>query len=153
MTGALTALTALQLNAAQTLAARPDGIALTLPIATEHGVATARISIRRDAPDGRGAPVDAENFRIAFVLDTVNYGTVAIDVVTVGREVTVDLRAEAAPAMRAFRDALGSLTARLESLRYHVASAGASVGTTSTIAVDAPPSRPADPNAVVDRSA
>jgi hypothetical protein len=153
LTGALTALTALQLNAAQTLAARPDGIALTLPIATEHGVATARISIRRDAPDGRGAPVDAENFRIAFVLDTVNYGTVAIDVVTVGREVTVDVRAEAAPAMRAFRDALGSLTARLESLRYHVASAGASVGTTSTIAVDAPPSRPADPNAVVDRSA
>ena len=153
LTGALTALTALQLNAAQTLAARPDGIALTLPIATEYGVATARISIRRDAPDGRGEPVDAENFRIAFVLDTVNYGTVAIDVVTVGREVTVDVRTEAAPAMRAFRDALGGLTARLESLRYRVASAGASVGTTSTIAVDAPPARPADPNAVVDRSA
>ena len=55
--------------------------------------------------------------------------------------------------MRAFRDALGTLTARLESLRYRVASAGASVGPTSTIAVEAPPSRPSDPDAAVDRSA
>ncbi len=153
LSGALTALTALQLNAAQLLAARPDTLTFTLPIVTAHGHAGARISIRRDTPQARAAPVDAENFRIAFVLDTVNYGTVAIDLVTVGREVTVDVRTEAAPAMRAFRDALGGLTARLESLRYRVASAGASVGTTSTIAVDAPPARPADPNAVVDRSA
>ena len=55
--------------------------------------------------------------------------------------------------MRAFRDALGTLTARLESLRYRVASAGASLGTTSTVALDAPPARPADPDATVDRSA
>ena len=153
LAGALTALTAVQLNAAQTLAAHPDGIAFTLPLVTEYGAASARISVKRDAPQGRGVPVDPANFRIAFVLDTIHYGTVAIDLVTVGREVTVDVRTEAAPAMRAFRDALGGLTTRLESLRYRVAAAGASVGTTSTIAVEAPPSQPLDPQAAVDRSA
>jgi hypothetical protein len=153
LAGALTALTAVQVTAAQTLAANPNGIAFTIPLATPHGTANAQITVQRDAPDGRGARLDGENFRIAFVLETAHYGTVAIDLVTVGREVTVDVRTEAAPAMRAFRDALGALTARLESLRYRVASAGASLGTTSTIALEAPPARPVDPNAAVDRSA
>ena len=154
LAGALTALTAVQVGAAQTLAAQPNGIAFTVPLTTPHGVSNAHISVQRDAPGGRGTPpVDPENFRIAFVLETAHYGTVAIDLVTVGREVTVDVRTEAAPAMRAFRDALGGLTARLESLRYRVASAGASVGTTSTVAVEAPPSPPLDPSAAVDRSA
>ena len=99
------------------------------------------------------ARLDGENFRIAFVLDTAHYGTIAIDLVTVGREVTVDVRAESAPAMRAFRDALGRLTARLESLRYHVAAAGASVGITSTVEVAGPPGAAVDPSALVDRSA
>jgi predicted phage tail protein len=87
------------------------------------------------------------------VLDTAHHGTVAIDLVTVGRDVTVDVRTESAPAMRAFRDALGTLTARLESLRYRVASAGASVGTTSVVTVEAPPAPAVNPDATVDRSA
>ncbi len=154
LAGALTALTAVQVGAAQALAAQPDGLAFTIPLATPHGTSNAHISVKRDAPESRGrAQLDSENFRIAFVLDTAHYGTVAIDLVTVGRDVTVDVRTEAASSMRAFRDALGTLTSRLESLRYRVASAGASVGTTSTIAVEAPPSRPADPDAAVDRSA
>ena len=154
LAGALTALTALQVGAAQTLAAHPDGLAFTIPLTTPHGVSNAQITVKRDAPDGRSvAAVDPENFRIAFVLETAHYGTVAIDLVTVGRDVTVDVRTEAAPAMRAFRDALGGLTARLESLRYRVASAGASLGTTTTVAVEAPPARPLDPDAAVDRSA
>ncbi|HEX3464816.1 MAG TPA: hypothetical protein VHS78_12285 [Candidatus Elarobacter sp.] len=153
LAGALTALTAVQVTAAQTLAANPNGLAFTIPLAAPHGTSNAHISVKRDAPHAGGARLDAENFRIAFVLETAHYGTVAIDLVTVGREVTVDVRTEAAPAMRAFRDALGSLTARLESLRYRVASAGASLGTTSTVAVEAPPSRPVDPDAAVDRSA
>jgi hypothetical protein len=45
LAGALTALTAVQMNAAQTLAANPDGIAFTLPIATAYGAANARISV------------------------------------------------------------------------------------------------------------
>jgi hypothetical protein len=154
LAAAITALTAVQLSAAQTLAAQPDGLAFTIPLATAHGTANAQITVKRDAPQPKGgARLDPANFRVAFVLETAHYGTVAIDLVTVGRDVTVDVRTEAAPAMRAFRNALGGLTARLESLRYRVASAGASVGTTSTVALDAPPSRPADPDATVDRSA
>jgi hypothetical protein len=153
LAGALTALTAVQLSAAQTLAANPDGIAFSLPLATPYGTTNAYISVKRDGPQARGVPLDPANFRIAFVLETMHYGTVAIDLVTVGRDVTVDVRTEAAPAMRAFRDALDGLTSRLEALRYRVASAGASVGTVSTLAIEAPPSQPVDPLAVVDRSA
>ncbi len=151
--GALTALTSVQLTAAQLLASRPDGLAFTVPLATANGPATAQIRVQRDPRDGASGGVAPANFRIAFVLETAHYGTVAIDLVTVGREVTVDVRTEGAPAMRAFRDALGRLTERLETLRYHVASAGASVGTTTTVAVDAPGAvSPIDPDAVVDRS-
>jgi hypothetical protein len=154
LAGALTALTAVQVTAAQTLAANPNGLAFTIPLTTPHGTSNAHISVKREAPGARGgARLDAENFRIAFVLETAHYGTVAIDLVTVGREVTVDVRTEATTAMRAFRDALGSLTARLESMRYRVASAGASVGTTSTVTVEAPPAAPPDTDAAVDRSA
>jgi hypothetical protein len=152
LAGALSALTAVQVSAAQTLAANPNGIAFTIPLTTEYGPAAARINVSREAPE-RGARLDGENFRIAFVLDTAHYGTVAIDLVTVGRDVTVDVRVESAPAMRAFRDALGGLTARLESLRYRVAAAGASVGITSTVEVAAPPGAAVDPSALVDRSA
>ncbi len=154
LAGAITALTAAQLSAAQSLAANPNGLAFTIPLATPSGPASAQITIARDAPDrGRAASANAANFRIAFVLETAHYGTVAIDLVTVGRDVTVDVRTESALAMRAFRDALDGLTARLESLRYRVASANASVGTTSTVTVDAPPAAAPDPDATVDRSA
>lgn len=153
LAGALTALTAVQVHAAQTLAAYPDGLSFAIPLATQHGAANAHITVKRDAPQGRGVPLDGENFRIAFVLDTAHVGTVAIDLVTVGREVTVDVRADSAPAMRAFRDRLGTLTTRLESLHYRVASAGASLGPTSTVTVDAPPAPAPNPDATVDRSA
>ena len=153
LASALTALTAVQLNAAQALVAQPAGIAFTIPLTTAHGTSSAHISVKRDAPGAPGARLDGENFHIAFVLETAHYGTVAIDLVTVGREVTVDVRTESAVAMRSFRDALGALTTRLEALRYRVASAGASVGPTSTVSVEAAPSRPVDPDAAVDRSA
>jgi hypothetical protein len=153
LAGALTALTAVQVHAAQTLAAHPDGLSFTIPLTTQHGPANAEITVKREAPQGRRAPVDGDNFRIAFVLDTAHFGTVAIDLVTVGRDVTVDVRTDSAPAMRAFRDALGTLTARLESLRYRVASAGASVGITSTVEGGAPQTSAPDPDASVDRSA
>ncbi len=153
LANALTALTAVQLNAAQTLAAQPDGIAFTIPLTTAQGTASAHISVKRDAPGAPGTRLDGENFHIAFVLDTAHYGTVAIDLVTVGREVTVEVRTESAPALRSFRDALSTLTTRLEALRYRVASAGASIGPTSTVSIGAAPARPVDPDAVVDRSA
>ncbi|HTW82533.1 MAG TPA: hypothetical protein VMD91_00540 [Candidatus Sulfotelmatobacter sp.] len=153
LTSALTALTAVQTNAAQALAARPDGFAFTLPLATPNGIANASIAVSREGGGSQRQPLDANNFHVAFVLETANYGTVAIDLITVDREVSVDVRAEAAPAVRAFRDALGHLTARLEALHYRVSSAGATLASTATIGVAAPPSRPVDPNATVDRSA
>nr|MDQ6924813.1 flagellar hook-length control protein FliK [Candidatus Eremiobacteraeota bacterium] len=153
LAGALTALTAVQVHAAQALAANPDGLSFSIPLATQHGSANAQITVKRDAPQARGTRLDGENFRIAFVLDTAHFGTVAIDLVTVGRDVTVDVRTDSAPAMRAFRDQLGTLTARLESLRYRVASAGASVGPTSVVAGEAPRAPASDANATVDRSA
>jgi hypothetical protein len=153
LAGALTALTAVQLQAAQLLAAQPGGIAFTIPLATPNANTNARIAIDREAPRRGGVPADGDNFRIAFVLDTAHYGTVAIDLVTVGREVTVDVRAENGNAMRAFRDALGGLVERLESLRYRVASAQAALGTTTTVSIATPPSSPRDPDAKVDRSA
>ena len=153
LVGALTALTAVQVHAAQALATNLDGLSFVIPLATQHGQANAQITVKRDAPQGRGVPLDGENFRIAFVLDTAHFGTVAIDLVTVGRDVTVDVRTSSPPAMRAFRDQLGTLTARLESLRYRVASAGASVGPTSVVDVQTPPPSARDTNAAVDRSA
>jgi hypothetical protein len=149
---ALTALTAVQVQAAQLLATQPDGIVFALPLATPGGTANAQIAIKREAPNARGTPLNGENFRIAFVLETAHYGTVAIDLVTVGREVTVDVRAETPAAMRAFRDALGTLTARLETLHYRVASAGAGLGAIPVVAIEAPPVAPRDPNAIVDRT-
>jgi hypothetical protein len=151
--GALTALTAVQANAAQALAARPDGFAFMLPLATPNGTANASISVRGDGGSGRSGTIDNANFHIAFVLETANFGTVAIDLITVNREVSVDVRAEAAPAVRAFRDALGHLTNRLEALHYRVSSAEAKLASTATIGVAAPPTRPVDPDATVDRSA
>lgn len=133
LAGALSALTAVQADAARLLAAQPDGLAFTIPLATQFGPRDARISISREAPQQRGVPLDGENFRVTFVLDTANVGTVAVDLVTVGREVTVDVRAENAAATRAFRDALGTLTTRLESLRYRVASAEAKLGTPTIV--------------------
>ncbi len=151
LAGALTALTAVQTQAASMLATQPDGLAFALPLVTQYGQQTAKISVTRDGPQ-RGGSAEAASFRIAFVLETAHFGTISIDVITVGREVTVDVRAETGSAVRAFRDALGELTARLESLRYRVASAQARVGTTTTIAVTTrQPER--DSNASVDRSA
>ena len=152
LAGALAALTAVQIGAAQTLAANPGGIAFALPLVTEHGAAHAQVRVSRDAPGRRGR-VDGDNFRIAFVLDTAHFGTIAIDLVTVGRDVTVDVRAESSPAVRAFRDALGGLTARLEALRYRVASANATIGVTTAVELPAAPRAPRDLSAVVDRSA
>jgi hypothetical protein len=127
VSGALTALTALQLSAATTLAALPGGIAFALPVTLPGGVAQAQVRIDRDAPEGSAAPLDGDNFHIAFMLETQHVGSVAIDLVTVGRSVTIGVKTEAVRAARAFSDALGGLTARLEQLRYRVVRADSSV--------------------------
>lgn len=125
--GALTALTAVQLGAAAALAANPDGLAFAIPVTLPDGVARARVRIGRDAPERRGVPLDGDNFHIAFVLETRHLGTVAIELMTVGRAVTCSVKTEASLAQRAFAGALDGLTARLRSLKYTVAKAEAVV--------------------------
>jgi hypothetical protein len=120
-TNALVALGGLQVGAAALLAANPDGIAFTLPLTLPDGPVTARLRIDRDAPEGHAGPCDGENFHVAFILDTRRLGSVAIDVLTVGRAVTLTVNTEGERARRAFAAALPALEKRLETLRYRVA--------------------------------
>ena len=157
--GVLAALTALQVNAATTLAANPNGLAIAIPIALPNGIAQAHVRVDRHAPEAKNVPLDGDNFHIAFVLETQHFGIVAIDLVTVGRTVTLGVKTEATLAARAFNGALGKLTERLEKLRYHVARADAlvaAVGTTTVVETSLGKQQmgdPADPTKLVDRSA
>jgi hypothetical protein len=152
----LTAITALQM---QTLAHQtPQTIALSLPIALPNGTATASITIDREAPERGGTGLDGDNFHIAFILETAHLGVVAIDLVTVGRSVTLELKTEAALAAQYFARTLDRLSERFRTLRYTVVKAQSSVaapGMARVVSTATPgaPATPADPNALVDHSA
>ncbi len=152
----LTALTAMQM---QTLNAQTaQSVNVNLPIALPNGTANAQIRIDRDAPEPGGTRLDGDNFHIAFILETASLGVVAIDLVTVGRTVTLDIKTEATLAAMRFAKQLDRLTERLHALRYTVAKAQSSVaapGTASVVSTvtSTAPSAPSDPNALVDRSA
>ncbi len=119
--GALTAITVLQLNAATALSSQPAEFAFSLPIALPDGFAQAHVRIDRDAPQARGKPLDGDDFHIAFILETRHLGTVAIELTTVGRAVTLSVKTEAVPAQRVFANAMSRLSRRLESLHYTIA--------------------------------
>jgi hypothetical protein len=118
---ALTATTAVQLNALNAQSSDPRTIAIPLPAYFYEGGDPVHMRISRDAPDGK-KPLDPDNFHIAFILDTKTLGTVAIDVQTVGRSVSVDVKTQASAAAGRFSATLGDLRSRLEGLRYTVAS-------------------------------
>lgn len=120
----LITLTGVQVNALSSNQQTPGTIAFALPVYYHEGGKPAQIRISRDA-ESRGGKMDADNFHVAFVLDTANLGTVSIDLQTTGRTVKVDVKTENRPAADRFSDTLGSLRARLEDLRYRVASAAA----------------------------
>jgi hypothetical protein len=126
---ALTAITAVQINAMQAMNAAPQTVAFTLPMWLGSGYAQARVAIDRDAPDGgKGkAPLDGDNFHIAFVLDTKHLGTVTVDLQTVGRAFSLAVRTENEKSAKTFGDNLPRLTERLQDLRYQVKSAEAGV--------------------------
>jgi hypothetical protein len=123
---ALTATTALQLNVLSAQSNDPRTIAIPLPAYFYEGGEPVHLRISRDAPNGKTA-MDADNFHIAFVLDTKSLGTVAIDLQTVGRAVSVDVKTQATPAADRFRSTLNDLRSRLEGLRYRISSIGAGV--------------------------
>lgn len=125
LTEALVTLTGVQVNAISSNQQSPGTINFTLPVYYHEGGKAAQIRISREG-DSRAAKIDADNFHVAFVLDTANLGTVAIDVQTTGRAVKIDVKTENAPAADRFSTTLNSLRARLEDLRYRVASAAAS---------------------------
>jgi uncharacterized coiled-coil protein SlyX len=137
LSSALGATTALQLNVLLSQNNDPGTIAIPLPAYFYEGGKPAHIAISRDAPKG-GAAMDGDNFHVAFVLDTKTMGTIAIDLQTVGRAVSVNVKTERQSAASRFRSSLSDLRGRLEQLRYRVASMSADV---------APPRAPKEPAA------
>jgi Flagellar hook-length control protein FliK len=123
---ALTATTALQLNVLNAQASDTRAITIPLPAYFYDGGGPASLRISRDAPNSKNK-MDADNFHITFVLDTKSLGTVAIDVQTVGRAVSVDVKTQATLAADRFRSTLDDLRSRLEQMRYRVATIGAGV--------------------------
>lgn len=123
---ALTALTAVQLGAVNAQNTDPSTIVIPLPAFYYDGGRPAQLRISRDAPQG-GKKLDADNFHIAFVLDTKSLGTVAVDVQTASRSVSVNVKTEVQTAANRFRDSFDDLRGRLEQLQYRVANIAANV--------------------------
>lgn len=134
---AIAATTALQLNVLEAKTADPGSISIPLPAYFYEGGKPAQLRISRD-PKNAGARMDGDNFSVSFVLDTKTLGTVAIDVRTASRAVTIDVKTERAAAAHRFRETLPQLRGRLEELRYRVASVAADV-----VRAAAPPPAPA----------
>jgi len=126
---ALTAVTSVQMAAAQAAAGNPQTMSFSLPMWLGSGYAQAQIAVDRDAPDTPSSPLDGDNFHIAFVLDTKNLGTVAIDLRTVGRAFALSVKTENLRTAQRFGDELSRLTDRLSSLRYQAKSVEAVVAT------------------------
>jgi hypothetical protein len=136
---ALSAVTAVQMNAAQALNAAPQTMSFTLPMWLGTQYAQAHIAIDRDAPEQRGKRgLDGDNFHIAFVLDTKHLGTVSIDLQTVGRAFSLAVKTESELSAKRFAEGLDRLTGRLETLRYKVNSAEATVALRGTAAAASP---------------
>jgi len=124
---ALTAVTSIQMAAAQAAAANPQTMSFSLPMWLGGSYAQAQIAVDRDAPDMPSVPLDGDNFHIAFVLDTKNLGTVAVDLRTVGRAFSLSVKTENLRTAQRFGDELSRLTDRLGSLRYQAKSVEAVV--------------------------
>jgi hypothetical protein len=107
-------------------AADAGTIAIPLPVFYHDGGRPVQMRISRDAPQGNGK-LDADNFHIAFILDTRTLGTVAVDVQTVSRSVSVSVKTERSGAASRFAQSLTDLRGRLEQLHYRVASIAAAV--------------------------
>lgn len=126
LSSAVGATTAVQLNVLSAQNIDANTIAIPLPAYFHEGGRPTELRITRD-PGKSGKGVDADNFSVSFVLDTKTLGTVAIDLQTVGRAVSVNVKTERASAAEVFRDSLAHLRGRLEALRYRIASMGAEV--------------------------
>lgn len=134
----LAAMTAVQMSVLDQLANDPRAFVIPLPIVFKEGGRPVELRIERDAP-GRRGPLDGDDFRIAFVLETASLGMVVIDVETVGRSVRVDVKTERESAAAHVRATFGDLRERLERLRYRVAAMRAAVLPPRATSAQAPP--------------
>jgi hypothetical protein len=138
---ALAALTAAQIS---NVAGQQDprAVTISIPLPFMGNGDPARIKISREKPQNKER-LDADNFHIAFVLDTKNVGTVAIDLQTVGRAVDLAVKSETPRYAAAFKTMLEQLGGRLEHLHYNVVSLASDVvsrpGATVTTAAPPPP--------------
>ncbi len=144
---ALNAITATQLNVLNARQSDPNAMLLSIPVFYRDGGAPAQLRIARDAR--KGGSLDGDSFHVAFVLDTKTLGTVAIELQSVGREVSVSVKTEHPGAAARFRSTLADLRSRLEHLRYRVSAIGAGVAPVRAAAEPAapPPVEPAEPPA------
>ncbi|MBV8638937.1 MAG: flagellar hook-length control protein FliK [Candidatus Eremiobacteraeota bacterium] len=149
---ALTATTAVQLNALTPENNTVNSITIPLPAYFYNGGQPAQLRISRDAPNGKNT-LDADNFHIAFVLDTKSLGTVAIDVQTAGRSVSVDVKTETPRSADRFRTSLGDLRGRLEALHYRVATMAAGLAARPKPAAPPAPAAPPVQTSNVDMQA
>jgi hypothetical protein len=137
LSDALTTITAAQLNVANGQTNDPNSLVIPLPVFYYEGGRPAQLRISRDAPEG-GKKLDSDNFHIAFILDTKSLGTVAVDVQTASRSVSVNVKTEVQTATNRFRDTFADLRGRLEQLHYRVANIAANVA--PHLAADVAPS-------------
>jgi hypothetical protein len=131
-------LTATQLNTLSANTQTPGTLAFTLPVFFHEGGKPAQLRISREGAS-RASKLDAENFHVAFVLDTAHLGTVAIDLQTTARSVKIDVKTEHQAAASRFSETLGKLRERLEHLRYRVASAAAAAAPAQRVLTAPPP--------------
>ncbi len=141
---AITTATGVQFAALSNIATDPSAISIALPAFFHEGGRPAQLHVDRDAPGGRHR-LDADNFRIGFVLDTASLGTIAIDVETVGRIVRVDVRTERAHAADRIKGTLPDLRARFEQLRYRVAAMTAGILQPRALPAETQPVPPPEP--------
>ena len=142
---ALTATNSLQLNVLAGKTNDASVVTIPLPAYFYEGGKPAQIQISRDAPHGKNA-MDADNFHVAFILDTKSLGTVAIDLQAVGRSLTIDVKTQATNFADRFRGTFNDLRSRFEQLHYRVAAIGAGVAPGTAAASAPPPERAAESN-------
>ncbi|MBV8600358.1 MAG: flagellar hook-length control protein FliK [Candidatus Eremiobacteraeota bacterium] len=135
---ALTALVTSQLSTLAAQQAQPGVYQFTVPIVVDQRLYPAQIQVEREKPEGAQA-LTADDFHIAFILETPNLGVVAIDMHAVGRSVSVAVKTEREVVAASFKTALAQLSERLETMKYDVKSVDAEVAprrVASTAAAD-----------------
>ncbi|HUY11828.1 MAG TPA: hypothetical protein VMV73_06170 [Candidatus Dormibacteraeota bacterium] len=132
----------------------PRTLIVPIPVFFREGGAATELRIGRER-SGAGERMTADNFHLGFLLDTTSLGTVAIDLETSGRRVSVRVKTERDGAAARFRTAFDSLRGRLEFLRYRVASMQAAVAARALVRPAEPPPAPVKSSASpsVDASA